>query len=178
MEGRSSEEVRATAKRSAIIAGGVLFFFGAFGAWLLKQIDISLDAFRISGGILLFVIAFRILMGHHDRDSIASKTSVYAGMNGDISVFPLAIPLLAGPGAMTAMILLIGKAHGWLEGIAVYAAMILSLFVAWLCMESVERIRKLFGPGGIQIITRLMGVLLAALAVQFIADGVRGFWPH
>lgn len=174
-ENRPRKDVRSIARRSALIATGVLFFFGVAGAWLLRQVGITLDAFRIAGGVLLFVIAFRILMGHHDRDSIAAKSSVYAGMPGDIAVFPLAIPLLAGPGAMTAMILLMGKVKGWGEGASVYAAMLIAMGVAWVCMEMVERIKRLFGPSGIVIITRLMGILLAALAVQFVVDGLHGF---
>jgi len=176
-EGRPPEEIRSIAKRSALIAGAVLLFFGLMGAWLLRQIGITLDAFRISGGILLFVIAFRILMGHHDRESINGKSSAYAGLHGDISVFPLAIPLLAGPGAMTAVILLMGKVQHWGEGLGVYAALAVAMLVAYFCMAMVERIKKLFGPSGIVIITRLMGILLAALAIQFVVDGLHGFMP-
>jgi multiple antibiotic resistance protein len=176
-EGRPPQEVRSIARRSALIAFSVLFAFGFLGAWLLRQIGITLDAFRIAGGILLFTLAFRILMGHHDRESISAKSSVYANMNGDISVFPLAIPLLAGPGAMTAIILLMGKVQHWTQGLGVYLALLAAMIVAYVCMAMVERIKKLMGPSGILIITRLMGILLAALAIQFIVDGLHGFMP-
>lgn len=172
------EQARATARRAVLIAFTVLLLFGVFGAVLIKTLGISLGAFHVAGGLLLFVIAFRMLMGHHDLHSIENQSSVYGGAaaRADVSVFPLAIPLLSGPGCMTAMILLTQKAPTTLDGVLVFVAMGLVLVCAYAAMLAAKKIITLFGPGGIQIIARLMGILLAALAIQFIADGTKSLW--
>jgi multiple antibiotic resistance protein len=170
------EEAHAIARKATLIATGVLLFFGLFGAMLIAQLGISLEAFRIAGGILLFVIAFRMLMGHHDQHNIQDDKSVYsmpAKAKGEIAVFPLAIPLLSGPGCMTAMILLTNSSPSWNDRAMVFVAMLLTMLIAYACMLGVGRVMKIFGEGGIQIVARLMGILLAALAIQFIADGVK-----
>lgn len=171
------EKAHGIARKSTLIATCVLLFFGLFGAALIKSLGISLEAFRIAGGILLFVIAFRMLMGHHDQHNIEQKTSVYSppqnGGGGDIAVFPLAIPLLSGPGCMTAMILLANQSPAWGDRALVFIAMLLAMLTAYFSMLAAGRVIRLFGEGGIQIMARLMGILLAALAVQFIADGLK-----
>jgi multiple antibiotic resistance protein len=174
--GAMNDEARGMARKATLVATGILLLFGLFGAVLIKQLGISLEAFRIAGGLLLFVIAFRMLMGHHDQNNIESKNSVYStgAARGDIAIFPIAIPLLAGPGCMTAMILLTNQAPDTAGKAVVYAAMLTVMVIAYVSMRAAQRIIRVFGAGGIQIIARLMGILLAALAVQFIADGVRG----
>lgn len=162
------------ARKAVFTGAGVLLFFGLVGAWLLTQLGITLDAFRIAGGLLLFVTAFRMLMGHHDQQDINKDNTVYSDRS-DIAIFPLAIPLLSGPGCITAIILLMGKADTYGEKGLVLLAMVLAVGSAYIAMAAVERLKKLLGAGGIQIIARLMGILLAALAIQFIADGARGF---
>ncbi len=168
-----AERARAIARKAVTVAALVLLSFGLFGAPLIKQLGISLEAFRIAGGILLFVIAFRMLMGHHDQHNIENEKSAYSP-RGDVAVFPLGIPLLSGPGCMTAMILLTNQSPDWSDKALVFAAMFAALAGAYFSMLAVSRIMKVFGEGGIQIIARLMGILLAALAIQFIADGVKG----
>jgi multiple antibiotic resistance protein len=171
-QGREPEHVEKIARKATLIAAGVLFFFGLFGATLIKQLGISLEAFRIAGGLLLFVTAFRMLMGHHDQPEIESQTSVYKD-HSDISVFPLAIPLLSGPGCMTAMILLTNQSDAWQDKTLVFIAAALALALAYIAMRVVEWVMRTIGASGVQIIARLMGILLAAMAVQFIADGAK-----
>jgi multiple antibiotic resistance protein len=166
-------QASAVAKKASLVGMGVLFFFGLMGTTVLAQLGITLEAFRIAGGLLLFVIAFRMLMGDHDQQSIQQDGSVYADRT-DIAVFPLAIPLLSGPGCITAIILLTSKSHEWEHQISVYAAMLVAVFVSWISMLGVGKLKTVLGSGGIQIMARLMGILLAALAIQFIADGARG----
>ncbi len=176
---RSEDEARSIAKKASLVALGVLLFFACFGAVLIHLMGISLEAFRIAGGLLLFTIAFRMLMGHNDHHTIVQEKSVYSpaatNAGGDVAVFPLAIPLLSGPGCMTAMILLSNQTPGWSDRIAAIIAMLCVVAISYFCMRGVAKITATFGPGGIQIIARLMGILLAALAVQFIADGIKLF---
>lgn len=166
-------QAEAVARKACIVGGGVLLFFGVMGAGVLSMLGISLEAFRIAGGLLLFVIAFRMLMGDHDQQSIQKDNSVYSD-RGDIAVFPLAIPLLSGPGCITAIILLTNKSHAFIDQLQVYLAMVLAVLASYASMKAVQRLKTVLGTGGIQIMARLMGILLAALAIQFIADGAKG----
>jgi multiple antibiotic resistance protein len=171
--GMTNNQAEAVARKACIVGFGVLLFFGLMGSSVLAMLGITLEAFRIAGGLLLFVIAFRMLMGDHDQQSIQKDNSVYSD-RGDIAVFPLAIPLLSGPGCITAIILLTNTSHAWLDQLQVYTAMVIAVAVSYLSMKAVHRLKTMMGTGGIQIMARLMGILLAALAIQFIVDGVRG----
>jgi multiple antibiotic resistance protein len=157
-----------------MVSAGTLLFFGLFGAWVLQNLGISIHAFRIAGGLLLFVTAFRMLMGHHDQQNMRDDNSVYADRT-DIAIFPIAIPLLSGPGCITAIILLTNKSSEWLDKGVVFLALAVAMAATFLALMAAARIKALIGAGGIQIGARLMGILLAALAIQFIADGAKGF---
>ncbi len=169
----TQERAEGIARKASMVGGGVLLFFGLMGSWVLTMLGISLEAFRIAGGLLLFVTAFRMLMGDHDTQNIQKDGSVYSD-RGDIAVFPLAIPLLSGPGCITAIILLTSQSHALMDQAQVYAAMVLAVLSAYGSMVAVQRLKAVLGVGGIQIMARLMGILLAAMAIQFIADGARG----
>ena len=163
---------RKTAFRAVVIASSLLVFFGLFGSGLLEKLGISLPAFRIAGGVLLFVSAFRMLFGQPQPESVQKDSNNY--QEHDIAVFPIAIPLLAGPGCMTAIILLMSRA----QDINGQGMVLLALFavhlVALLSLLAATPIQKLLGSGGVNILARVMGVILAAMSVQFIADGLRG----
>ena len=163
---------RLIARKAALIALCVLVFFGLLGGALLRQLGISLDAFRIAGGLLLFVIAFRMLMGDHDASALRQPGALYADRS-HLAVFPLAIPLLSGPGGITAMILLTGRARDWAGEALVFAALACAMAAALLAMLLSERLRKIMGVGGMVIAARLVGILLAAMSIQFIIDGMR-----
>ena len=157
--------------RACLIAGTILTLFGLFGEGLLGFIGITMPAFQIAGGILLFLTALDMLFERRSQ-----RRSGHAGQVPDPSVFPLATPLIAGPGAFTTMILLVnnsptsGIAHT-LAIHAVMAAVVASAFVFFLAAPVIER---MLGRTGIIVITRLLGMLLAALSVQFVLDGIRG----
>jgi multiple antibiotic resistance protein len=170
----TEKESHAIATKACLIAMAALLAFGLIGAWLLSQLGISLNAFRIAGGLLLFVIAFRMLLGQPEPRAIQSAAAAFAE-RGNIAIFPLAIPLLSGPGCMTAMILLTEKYPSFGGRSMVFAAMAIAMLLAWICMLGVGRLMRFFGEEGIQILARLMGILLAALAIQFIVDGIKGF---
>ena len=170
-QGMSASMRRTVGIRALIIAAILLTAFGLFGDALLRGIGISMPAFRIAGGVLLFLTALDMLFERRTQRREGQSAEPHAP---DPSVFPLATPLLAGPGAMATMILLAGSGTGGLHLAAVMAVMALVLacvFVLFLLSTPLERA---LGRTGTMVVTRLLGMLLAALAVQFILDGLRG----
>jgi multiple antibiotic resistance protein len=165
---------RSVAVRSSIIAGAILIGTALIGDWLLRTLSISLPAFRIAGGLLLFSIASEMVFGVRLRREGREAEEAVEEHVRNIAAFPLAIPLLAGPGAITATVLLAGRANGNLTLIAVLTGIVTlvaaSCFVAFLFAE---RIGRAIGLTGNIVLSRLLGVLLAALAVQYVVDGVR-----
>jgi multiple antibiotic resistance protein len=146
-----------------VLAGSALF-----GDWLLARLGISLAAFRIAGGLLLFAIAFEMVFGHR-----VERKADNAGKSAHIAAFPLAIPLMAGPGAITAMVLLAGRTGGTTTGFAILiGTMALMLAIAYVVFLTSSYLEKLLGAQGEAVFGRLLGVLLASLAVQYVADGV------
>jgi multiple antibiotic resistance protein len=170
--GYGERRFKDTAVRAAGIAFCLLLFFGLFGNALLTKLGITLPAFRIAGGILLFVTAFRMLFGHPQTESERKNKDRY--QDHDIAVFPIAIPLLAGPGCMTAIILLISRAQSTAQAGAVLVALISVHAFALLCLISAAPIQRWLGAGGVNILARVMGVILAAMSVQFVGDGLHG----
>jgi len=165
---------RQVALRAAVIAGCILTGTALIGDWLLRQLGITLPAFRIAGGLLLFSIASEMAFGVRiERQSRAAEQAVEEHVR-NIAAFPLAIPLLAGPGALTATILLSGQAAFRplyiVILIGVIAAVAALCYVVFLLAARIERA---LGTTGNVLLSRLLGVLLAALAVQYVIDGLR-----
>ncbi|MBN8919218.1 MAG: MarC family protein [Rhizobiales bacterium] len=168
-------EKRRTATLAGLIAGLVLVGFAFGGAWLLRQLGISLPAFRIAGGLLLFAIAFEMVyLRRTERQAKTAEDALQKDRPHHIAAFPLAIPLLAGPGAITATLLLAGQASG---NPAMLASLIgIIAFVALVCVATfcfAAQIGHRLGDTGNLVLSRLLGILLAALAVQYVIDGVR-----
>jgi multiple antibiotic resistance protein len=169
---------RRVAIRASLIAFLILCGAALIGDWLLRQLGIGIPAFRIAGGLLLFSIASEMVFGVRIvREANTAEAAVEEEEVRNIAAFPLAIPLMAGPGAITAVILLAGRGYGdpaRLGGlVAVIAVVMLSCLVAFLLGT---RLSKLLGVTGNVVLERLLGVILAALAVQFVIDGVRAVW--
>jgi len=168
--GMTKAQRRAIAIRACLIGAALMLAFLFLGEALLGFIGISMPAFRIAGGVLLFLTALEMLF--QKRQARREDNATEVETHDDPSVFPLAMPLIVGPGAITTIILLAGQANGAADLAAVAAVMftvLASVFVAFLLAPYLER---LLGKTGINILTRLLGMLLAALAVQFILDGV------
>lgn len=172
--GMDDKERREVALRGTLIAFGILVAAGLGGAKLLDLLGISLSAFRIAGGLLLLSAAAEMVFDRRSqRLQATADTAVSVDHVKNIAAFPLAIPLMAGPGAITAMILLAGKSEGQMDHLlglfGVTALVMLACYVSFLLAE---RISKIMGITGRAVITRMLGIILAALAVQFVIDGV------
>ncbi|WP_159728016.1 MarC family protein [Methylosinus sp. Ce-a6] len=173
LEGRIK---RAIAFRASVYALAILTGSALIGQRLLGAMGISIPAFRIAGGFLLFSIASEMVFGVRiQRDSKAAEKALAEHVH-NIAAYPLAIPLMAGPGAITATVLLAGAAHGSVTLLATLIAVIAAIMTICLifCLIAGE-VAQFFGTAANVVLTRLLGVLLAALAVQFVADGVRAF---
>lgn len=163
------------ALRGTVIAGIILLLFAAGGEAFLDLLGISMPAFRIAGGILLFLVALDMLFAHDSPLRRTSETEdEEAERKGDVSVFPLAFPLIAGPGAFTSVVLLMGVARGNLLHQGMVLLVLLIVLAALLVVLMVTtRMMRFLGVTGINVVTRVLGLVLAALAVQFVIDGFR-----
>ncbi|TCM86083.1 MarC family protein [Rhodovulum steppense] len=171
-QGIDSRARRAIAFRAAAIAIGLLTLFGIFGEQVLGFVGISMPAFRIAGGILLFLTALDMLF---ERRTKRREDQAHED-RPDPSVFPLATPLIAGPGAMATMILLIGAAgREPVAMVLIHLVMLAVIGVVLLMFLAAGLIERALGRTGINVVTRLLGMLLAALSVQFVLDGLRDF---
>jgi multiple antibiotic resistance protein len=170
-QGMAPDRRRAVGLRACMIAAVLLTLFGLFGQKLLDFVGISMPAFRIAGGILLFLTALDMLFERRTQ----RREGQMPDADHDPSVFPLAMPLIAGPGALAAMILLVGQSGAGVQGTAVVLGLMLSvialIYVLFLAAGPIERA---LGRTGTMVITRLLGMLLAALSVQFVIDGIIG----
>jgi len=170
----TAAERRAIALKATTIAAGVLLFFALFGEAVLAHFGISLPALRTAGGILLLLIAIDLVFARPSGGtSTTSEETAEARSKPDISVFPLATPLIAGPGAIGAAILLTADAQGDRLRIAVVIAVMLGvLLLTFALMLVATQVQRILGVTGLHVVSRVVGVLLAALAVQFIFDGI------
>ena len=168
-------ERQSMALRGILVATGILLFFTIFGQALLTLFGITLPALRIAGGILLLLISIDMVFARHSGGTgTTPEEENEARSRPDISVFPLATPLIAGPGAISATILLATPTGlftlGWFE---VVVALLAILVLCWLAMLVAIPIQRVLGLTGLSVVSRVVGVLLAALALQFVIDGIR-----
>ena len=174
-EGVAEPERRQMARRAIVLSGIILTVFALGGGPFLRLMSISVDSFRIFGGLLLFLIALEMVFARPPGTRTSTPEEVESQHKRDISVFPLAFPFIAGPGALATMLLAFGPTAGnplLFIGllVTVYAVLAVTLGVLYLASPAM----KLLGVTGTNVINRLFGVLLGALAVQFVIDGLRG----
>jgi multiple antibiotic resistance protein len=174
-ERTTSIERRAIALRGTLIATGILLFFAVFGEALLRLFGIGLPALRIAGGVLLLLISIDMVFARHSGGTgTTPEEENEARTRPDISVFPLATPLIAGPGAISAVILLTTAQGAFTAGWAlVIGAMLLILLLCYLSMLVAIPLQRVLGITGLAVVSRVVGVLLAALAIQFLIDGLK-----
>ena len=162
------------ALRGSIIAFGILAMFALFGSSILELLGISLGAFRISGGLLLFWISFEMIFEkRQERKEKTGEVAVTLDHIQNIAVFPLALPLIAGPGAISATVLISGTMQTSIDKLILIGILAFSMLLVFAALIVAERMDRFLGNTGRAILTRLLGVLLAALSVQFVVDGVR-----
>jgi multiple antibiotic resistance protein len=168
---RPEAEQSQIATRAVLVSAGILLAFGLTGAYVLHNLGISLQAFQIAAGVLLFKIALDMIFVHQERETEAE--ALEAGSKQDVSVFPLAIPLIAGPGSLASILVLSRESTNYYLGVTVVlaaAAVVLALCYLFLLLS--RPLAKVLGQIGINVVTRVLGVLLAALAVQYMLDGL------
>lgn len=170
---RSQAERRGIARKAVLVAAGVMATFALIGSAILNHLGITLSAFRVAGGLLLLKIAADMVFAQRERET--KEEAEEALGRPDISVFPLAIPLLAGPGALAGVMILAASGGPEAQG-AVYGSILLVSLIAYVSLVAAEWIFRLLGQTGINVVTRILGILLAALAVQYVADGAKGLW--
>ena len=171
--GKTAKQRRSIAIRAILTAAGLLAVFGVAGEFMLNKIGIGMPAFRISGGILLFLTAIEMLF---EKRTPRREKTAEEDEGTDPAVFPLAMPLIGGPGAMTSMILLTGQYSGDVANqVMVHVVMLVVLMMVFLMFMTSGVMERVLGHTGINLVTRLMGMFLAALSVQFVLDGLRDF---
>lgn len=180
---RPAFERRRMASKATLVAGGIILMFGLFGQALLRHLGISLSAFRIAGGLLLFMIALDMVFVRPSGSKETPEEEQEAHERQDISVFPLAIPLIAGPGTLASIMIEANTAHG--NPLLLLTVMLVTGLVLLLCYAVLRlsgQIARVIGVTGVHVVSRVLGVLLAALAVQYVADGaldlLRGGLPQ
>lgn len=168
----TKKERRAMIRRAVIIAFLVLVFFAVVGHPLLSYFAIGTPAMRIAGGILLFIIGIEMLYGRVSRTETTEKEEEEAVEKEDVSITPLAIPFLAGPGAITAVVLFSGTGGGGVSGaLLVILAVLFIMVLSWVILSTSETIMQVMGMIGIRVVARVMGLLLIFMASQFVIDG-------
>jgi len=159
--------------QAVLVAGGIMLFMGLVGQALLSYLGITLPAFLIAGGILLFLIAIDMLFARPTGAKGTEEEEREAAQVQNPAVFPLAVPMIAGPGTIATVLLLLNLTKGDRYEIAiVFGAYAAALFVTWICMRGATLLQRYVGRTGIHVVTRLLGIILAALAVQFVLNGI------
>lgn len=179
MPDSTREEREQTARLGVLVAGGVLMTFLLLGESILAFFGISLAAFRAAGGILILLMSIHMLQGRISpvKHTQREVDEAVEDTESSVAVFPLAIPLISGPGAISTVVLLRSQAGSLANVAMVGVAVVTILVVTFVCLRLAGPLNRLLGTLGVRIITRIMGLLLAALAVQFIADGLTELFP-
>jgi multiple antibiotic resistance protein len=166
------EKRREMAARATIVAFTLLASFTVFGTLIFRLFGITLEAFKIAGGLLLLLTALDMVQARPSRTRSSPEETSEGTSKEDVAIVPLAMPLLAGPGAIATVMVLAARGTSWMHTAAVIAAVAVTCGIAYLLLRAAGRLNKLFGQTGIAVLERLMGLLLAGIAVQFIADGI------
>lgn len=166
-----------TAFRAALAAGLVLTAFGAMGGLIFRVLGISLGAFRIAGGVLLFLLAIDMLRAQPSRQRTSPEEEAEGVDRPDVSVFPLAIPMLAGPGATSTVMVLVSRAERPWQYVVVFGAILLTALASYGVLRSALRVGRRLGQTGMNVLQRVMGLILAATAVQFVVEGIATVLP-
>lgn len=173
--GLDQSERRSILTRAVLVAFAVALFFLLAGRMMLAYLGVTMHAFAVSGGILLFIIAMPMLFGH--RSSLQSPDDNERRSDEDIAIFPMAIPMLAGPGTIATVLVLATEAAGDPRRVGVLVAILACIYlISWPILHTSDRLIARIGEGRMSIITRVLGIILAALAVQYVFNGFTGYY--
>lgn len=170
--GETAAERAATARRACIAAALILIAFAIGGALIFQLFGITIAAFRIAGGLILWLVAMDMLRAQRTTQE-STPELVEGEIKEDTAITPLAMPMLAGPGAISTVMVLSAQAHTMPRKAIVYASILVTAFASWIVLRLAERLIERIGQTGIRVMTRIMGLLLAALAVQFVIGGAQ-----
>jgi len=168
-------ERRQIARRAAWTCAIVLCLFSVAGSLIFKAFGITLPAFKIAGGIILLQIGLDMLQARQSGTKSTPEETQEGAAKADASIIPLGMPMLAGPGAISTVMVLVGESHTVWQHVIVYATIVVTSIVSYMVLRGAGRVRRYMGETGIRILSRLMGLLLVALAVQFVANGLTDF---
>ena len=172
------EAKRAIIRKTTLIAFGVLLVFAISGTLIFKFFAITIGAFQIAGGIILFSVAMGMLHAKTSRTKQTPEEMDEAMTREDVAVVPLAIPIVSGPGAITTVIVLSGETRAIPNMAVLFLAIVVAMAIVFVMLRNAARIQRFMGPSGLNITTRLMGLVLAAVAVQFVIHGVESVLPE
>ena len=170
---RSAAERNRTALRASLVTFLILLIFAFVGEWILKLLRVTISSFQIAGGILIFIIALSMLQARRSRAKSTPQEEQLKNEGEDVAIFPLAIPMLSGPAAITTVMVLINLSTSITQRLLVVLAIFLTCLFTYLILRVSGRVLNLLGQTGINVLTRLMGLLLAVISVQFVIDGIR-----
>lgn len=173
MTARDSAKKRtSTAKRACLLAGVVLFVCAAVGSFIFNFFGITLPALKIAGGFLLFIVGMDMINARESRARTTDEEREEGALKEDVAIFPLGIPLLSGPGSMVSVFILVEKAKEPMEYALIYVSIAVTMIISLIFLLQASRLAKLLGATGINVMSRIMGLILAAIAVQFILNGL------
>lgn len=170
-QGDSDKKRRQMARRACMVAGGVMTVFAVFGTLIFKVFGVSLAAFKVAGGVLLLITAIDMLRATPSRTRSSPGEEEEGAAKEDIAIVPLAMPLLAGPGAIATSVVVMGRAaHTWYSAIVILCIVATSA-IAYFLLRAAQQVNRLLGQTGVAVLGRVMGLMLAAIGVQFLFDG-------
>lgn len=173
----TEDERRRMVTRACVVTCVVLLFFGFTRTWLFEFFGFTLGAFRLAGGLVLLILAFDMLNAKEAGSKNSTEEADEGYAKDDISITPLAIPLLAGPATITSVILGFGEAPDWQHSAVVWASIIVACIICWVTLSASSYLSRILGATGIKFVTRTMGMILASIAIQFCADGIKDLFP-
>jgi multiple antibiotic resistance protein len=172
-EGQTAKERNRTALRASVVTFLILMVFAFVGEWILRLLRVTISSFQIAGGILIFTIALNMLQARRSRAKSTPQEEHEKQEGEDVAIFPLAIPMLSGPAAITTVMVLINLSTSPAHRMLVILAVTLTGLFCYLILRASGRLLNLLGQTGINVLTRLMGLLLAVISVQFVIDGIK-----
>lgn len=173
----SPERNRAIAKRAAWTCFLVLTLFASTGSLIFKLFGVTLPAFKIAGGILLFLIALDMLQSQRSPTQEVAEERAEGQRKEDFGVTPLGVPMLAGPGAISVVMVLMGQSRVWWQAAPVFLSITVTSLASFYILAAGARLLSRLGETGVRILMRMMGLVLAAMAVQFVLNGIQDVWP-